>query len=71
MRVGITSDPMARKKYWESQHPRLRNWRIVATNLTYHQAQDLEDKYVARGYQGSHGGDKKSGYAYSVYIFEY
>ena len=70
-RIGITTDPQRRKKEWESLYPSLRNWRVVATGLTYDQAQEQEFCYVrGKGFIGN-GGDYVPGYVWSVYTFEY
>ena len=70
-RVGITSDPVEREKYWRSQYPSLHSWRIRDRGLTYEQAQREENKYIKMGYEGSPGGKKKPGNIYYVYTFEY
>ena len=69
-RVGMTTDVEERKKHWKSKYPNL-TWRVVDSGLTYEQAQRMENNYISRGYKGSPGGEKKSGYKYSVYTFSY
>ena len=52
-RVGITHDPEERRGYWENEHP-IQNWKIVKENLTYEEAQKLENHYIIeKGYEGS------------------
>ena len=70
-RVGITTDPEERRQHWENEHPSLRQWKIVFKGLTYEQAQEEENLYINKGYQGHPGGEKKPGSIYSVYTFEY
>ena len=70
-RVGITSDPIERERYWRTQYPSLYNWMIRERGLTYEQAQIEEDRYITMGYEGSPGGEKKYGNIYYVYTFEY
>ena len=70
--VGITHDPEQRKKQWKVKYPKLKNWDIVASGLTHQEAQAMEDDYVdKKGYEGSHGGEKKQGKVYSVYTFSH
>ncbi|WP_424947548.1 hypothetical protein [Candidatus Spongiihabitans sp.] len=33
-RIGMTTNPGERKRYWEGQHPTLRNWRILSRHRT-------------------------------------
>ena len=68
-RVGISHDPEERRKHWERKYPSLRDWTIIARHLTYEQAQKKEEEYIAKGYEGGLGGEKKSGRVYSVYTF--
>ena len=69
-RVGITTDTEERKQYWESQY-NIRYWKIVKGGLSYEQAQNLENMFIAQGYEGSAGGAKQDGNVYSVYVFGY
>ena len=70
-RVGITHDVKQRKEQWKSKYPDLRSWEIIKSNLTYEQAQEIENDYIAQGYEGAPGGEKKYGAVYSVYIFSH
>ena len=70
-RVGMTTDPDERKSYWKKEHPTLENWEIVASKLTYDEAQEKENEYRRRGYEGSPGGPRVQGKVYSVYTFKY
>ena len=55
-RVGITTDPEKRKQYWQGLHPHLRNWKIIASNLSYLDAQRKETEYAKRCSCESHSG---------------
>ena len=70
-RVGITHDPNGRRQRWEVKYPNLKEWEIIDRGLTYEEAQDIENKYIKMGYDGSPGGEKKQGKVYSVYTFEH
>ncbi len=70
-RVGITHVPEERKEQWRRKYPSLHNWKIRESGLSYEQAQQKENEWIARGYEGSPGGEKEPGYIYSVYTFEY
>ena len=73
-RVGMTTDPTARRKFWENKHPTLKNWRILASDLSRQMAQQRENREAReRGCQASGGGDDpdKPGARWSVYCFEY
>ena len=77
-RVGITTDPAARKAYWEGQVVGLRNWThsYVGTKAAA-QAEENSRKtncnlFGNRGTCHGHpgGGDPDNGYWY-VYEFDY
>lgn len=71
-RIGITTDPEDRRRYWQGQHPRLRNWTIVKSGLTQRQAQAEEERLAARHNCVAHaGGPKIAGRKWSVYRFDY
>ncbi len=71
-RVGITTDPEQRRKDWEKEYPTLRDWNIVKRELTYEEAQALENVYKStKEYEGHEGGPPKAGRVYSVYTFSY
>jgi hypothetical protein len=70
-RVGITTDPAARKAYWESQHPNLSGWTILGWYPTKQQAQNREDSYArAHGCVAHAGGPDVAG-PWAVYTFNY
>jgi len=70
-RVGITTDPNARRAYWESQVVGLRDWRILKTFSRKAEAQEYETQYAAKyGCQAHAGGADTPGTWY-VYRFDY
>ncbi len=70
-RVGITSNLEQRRQDWENSVVGLTNWQVRDRSLTYDQAQARENEFINRGYEGHGGGERKLGYIYSVYTFEY
>lgn len=71
-RVGMTSDPEGRKKYWETFFPNMFGWRFIKTNLTYDEAQKLENEHAKQwGCDAEPEGDRKHGKVYVVYKFFY
>lgn len=71
-RVGMTTNSAERERYWRSRVTGFRNWQILASGLTYHQAQDREAEEARKGgcVHGA-GGEYKPGPVWSVYKFEY
>ena len=78
-RVGITTDPQKRRKYWESRVIGLENWRTHGIHLSKEDAQKEEDRRVqdcsSRGNRGTchghaGGGDPKDE-VWTVYSFDY
>ena len=47
-RVGVTTDPIARKAYWEKQVIGLSNWRILATYKKKSEAVEHVERNVAK-----------------------
>lgn len=71
-RVGITTNPGERKRYWEGQYPTLRNWQILARCDTKSEAQKLDNHFVALyGCQSAPGGAGAERDDWIVYKFEY
>ena len=70
-RVGISQNIEQRKAHWRSVYPKMTDWQIIKTALSYDQAQALENEYLSRGYDGSPGGPRMPGYNYSVYTFSF
>ena len=71
-RVGMTTNPSERRRYWESQHPGLRNWRVLVSGLTYDEAQARERREAQRrGCEAEEGGPRVPGRVWSVYYFEF
>lgn len=70
-RVGITTDPVARRSYWEKQVVGFANWRILATYKKKSDALDHEERNAKRyGCKSHAGGPDKKG-VWSVYKFDY
>jgi hypothetical protein len=70
-RVGITTDPDARRAYWQSQVAGFTGWRIRQTFSSKAKAQEYETQYAARyGCQAHAGGPEAPGMWY-VYRFDY
>ena len=71
-RVGMTTDPQGRRSVWRGQYPNLRHWQILASGLTYDEAQAREKSEAERlGCEYSPGGRKNNLSNWSVYYFEY
>ena len=71
-RVGITTNPEERKRYWQTQHPRLSKWQILGTYSTKAAAQEQENKEASkRGCTSSPGGSGPSLATWYVYYFEH
>jgi hypothetical protein len=70
-RVGITTDPDARRAYWQNQVVGFTNWRILKSSRSKTEAQDYETQYAERyGCQAKAGGPDAPGTWY-VYRFDY
>lgn len=71
-RVGITTNPGERRRYWESQHSTLRNWRIVSRHKTKQEAQQKENELARScGCVASPGGAGPEHADWCVYVFDY
>ncbi len=71
-RIGITTNEAERKKDWEAQHPRLRNWTILSRHGSKTAAQREETAQAKRRGCVSQAGGAGSEYAsWSVYYFEF
>ena len=70
-RVGISQNIPQRKAHWQSVYPGLYNWTLIQCGLTYREAQDIENQYLKKGFDGHPGGQKKPGKGYCVYRFKY
>ena len=70
-RVGITTNPEARKAAWQSKVVGMKNWRILKQFRSKSKAQEYETQYAVRyGCQASPGGADAVGTWY-VYRFDY
>ena len=72
-RVGITTDLIERRAYWESHYPlTFRNWQVVDTRYTKSDAQYQEDRLAQLWNCESHPGGAGPEYAtWHVYYFEH
>ena len=71
-RIGITTDPDERRRYWQTQHPFLRNWQIIGMHFTKTAAQRQENTEAARrGCVSAPGGAGPEAATWHVYYFEY
>ena len=71
VRVGIATGPEKRKQYWQSLRPNL-GWRIIASGLSYPDAQRKEIECArSDGCESHPGGQGIAGNIWSVYRFDY
>ena len=70
-RVGISQNIELRERHWRSIYPNLTDWTVVKSFLSYDQAQDIENSFLKKGFDGSPGGPRMGGYNYSVYTFNF
>ena len=47
-KIGITTDPDRKLKYWQNKHPRLVNWKVLKMCKTKAEAQALERQLAHR-----------------------
>ena len=73
-RVGITTDPIGRKKAWKSEYPKMKNWKESGPYSNRKVAQTVESMLASlHGCDSHHGGrepDNPSAKWY-VYRFDY
>ena len=71
-RIGITTNPGERRRYWESQHPNLSKWQILERHTTKSDAQAAETRLAEEHKCVAHpGGDGDEHDDWVVYKFEY
>ncbi len=71
-RVGITTNPIGRRRYWASRYRTLRNWRIVGRYSTKTAAQRRENQIARiRGCVAAPGGRGPQRATWYVYMFDY
>ena len=58
-RVGITTDPVRRKKEWESEYSSLRNWQTYGPYTTRQKAQEKENQLAVIYGCASHPGGRE------------
>ena len=70
--VGMTTDPAGRKREHERNYRNLRNWRRIASDLIYYEAQTRETQEARRlGCHAHPGGPYVAGRVWSVYCFQH
>ena len=70
-RVGITTNPIERRIYWQSQVIRFKNWRIIKKFRTQEEAQVYENWYADKYNCRAHVGGPHSPGIWCVYRFDY
>ena len=70
-RVGITTDPDARRSFWENQVIGLTNWRILGKYMNREKAQQHETQYALTSGCQSHAGGADATGPWHVYRFDY
>lgn len=71
-RVGMTTDPDERRRYWESQYPTLHDWVILGHYRSKSEAQKAETMFADKNGCVSHpGGDGPEIADWVVYGFRY
>ena len=69
-RIGITTDPDQRKRFWRAQHPDMRNWHVLDQFSTKTLAQQFETRTAQNlGCKAAPGGDGPETATWSVYFF--
>jgi hypothetical protein len=71
IRVGITTDPKARKVAWEKKVVGLKNWRVLASYKNKEDAQKRETGYAKRNKCHSSPNGAKGNGPWHVYRFDY
>ena len=67
-RIGMSSNPKERIDHWRRQCSGRFNSQILASGLTYEEAQAMEEREARRyGCMQAPGGERKPGRVYSVY----
>lgn len=71
-RIGITTDPLERNRYWRSQYTSLTNWRIIGSRPSKTMAQ-TEESLIANnwGCDASPGGAGPEYATWYIYAFEH
>lgn len=69
-RIGITTNLQARKAYWESIHPTLRDWQVLAGPTSREEAQSVETKLAKQhGCVAHPGGDEPNTLLSQWYVY--
>ena len=71
-RIGITTDEVGRRQYWEGVHPTLSNWQILSRHRSKSEAQQQENLLAVKyGCVSSPGGAGPEIGNWAVYYFKY
>ena len=71
-RVGMTTNPGERKRFWEGKHPNLYNWEILGRYSSKSAAQAAETSFANRhGCVSGAGGEGPENAKWCVYRFYY
>ena len=70
-RVGITTDPDTRKKYWENQVVGFSRWRILKSFSTKDAAQKFENEYSKKHGCKAHAGGPDTKGTWYAYRFDF
>lgn len=69
-RIGITTDPHTRKAHWQSVHPSLRDWQILAGPTSRENAQATETRLAQQhGCEAHPGGNEPAGALAQWYVY--
>ena len=70
-RVGITTNPEERKRYWQNRVNGFRAWNIIGQYPTKDQAQQHEDNYARQSGCEAHAGGPDTPGTWYVYTFQF
>ena len=70
-RIGITTNPAARKKQWESKCVGFSNWRLLGGPLDRKTAQEKESALARQYGCVAHPGGEGPNHGWYVYYFTY
>ena len=71
-RIGMTTNPKEKKRYWKSKYPKLRGWKILLTFFSELAAEYVGETPVAtQGKEASLRRKRQQKILWYVYKFEY
>ena len=71
-RVGITTDPISRKKDWGLKYPRMKNWKVSKPYSSRKAAQAEETRLAARyGCDAHYGGRDPDNTSAKWYVYRF